>query len=183
MKDKVDKLPEAKKYDFPASASGGVKPLSIRGLFEDERYRLSEEFTDEERAWRKQWFKDQVLAPNEPRPASKEWIKETRNPIRRFLSYPWQALENKMTPVLGTEFSTRFRFMVPKLIVGIMGTYLIWYHLKYNQNDWTSAHGPSVFISKPVVLPGDPDCPLKQDRFQPCDYDDRGFKSRKVFLD
>lgn len=177
MSDKVTK------YDYPSTQTGGVKPLSIRGFSEDERFRLSEEFTDEERKWRKQWIKDQKLSENEPRPVSKEWEKEVRNPFRRMLSKPWQLLEDKMTPVLGKTIASNFRYMVPKFMVGTAVFYLSWYHLKYNQNDWTKAYGATMFISKPVILPGEKGFPAKRDRFEPSDYDDRGFKSRKVFLD
>lgn len=34
--------------------------LSLQGRFGNERSRLSGEFTDADRAWRKQWLKDQV---------------------------------------------------------------------------------------------------------------------------
>lgn len=170
------------KYNYPSSASGGVKPLSIRGIFEDEKYRLSEEFTDSERKWRKQWLKDQILSPSEPRHVP-ELEKELRNPIRRFLSKPWQLLESKMIPVFGVGFSSSFRYIVPRALVGIMATYVTWYHLKYNQNDWTHSSGFKVTMNKPVAVPGDKNFPVKRERFEPSDYDDRGFKSRKVFLD
>lgn len=171
------------KYDYPQSHTGGVKPMNIRGVFEDERYRLSEEFTDEERKLRNQWLKDQELSPNEPRPVPEEYIKETRNPIRRFLSKPWQLLEDKMTPVFGRDVSALFRGLAPKFLVGIGLTYFAWYHWKYNQNDWTSAKGVNILITRPMALPGEKHFPSLSDRFEPADYDDRGFKARKVFLD
>ncbi|XP_035220005.1 NADH dehydrogenase [ubiquinone] 1 beta subcomplex subunit 6-like [Stegodyphus dumicola] len=171
-----------KKYDYPHSPTGGVKPMSIRGIFESERCRLSEEFTDEERKWRKQWIKDQQLSPNEPRPVPPEWIKETRNPIRRFVSKPWQILEDRMSVVTGKGFAAGFRYVVPKTLVGIMSIYVLWYHLKYNQNDWTRAYGPTIMMPKPVAYPGDKNYPVKRERFHPIDYDDRGFKNRTVFL-
>lgn len=177
MTDKVTK------YDYPSSQTGGVKPMNIRGIFESEQCRLSEEFTDEERKWRQQWLKDQELSPNEPRPISQELVKEIRNPIRRALSKPWQMLENGMTPVFGKAFAGYFRFIVPKFLVGLGLTYWTWYHLKYNQNDWERAFGVTMFISRPAYLPGDKNFPMKQERFEPSDYEDRGFKSRKVFLD
>ncbi|GFS90421.1 NADH dehydrogenase 1 beta subcomplex subunit 6 [Nephila pilipes] len=177
MTDKISK------YNYPSSYTGGVKPMSIRGIFEDERIRLSEEFTDEERAWRKQWIKDQVLSPNEPRPESEEWIREVRNPIRRFLSKPWQLLESGLTPVVGKSVATHLRYMMPKSLVIIGAIYFTWYHLKYNQNDWTRAYGVTVFTPKPRAFPGDSNFPVKGDRTEPSDYHDRGFKSRNVFLD
>ncbi|XP_015930944.1 uncharacterized protein [Parasteatoda tepidariorum] len=172
-----------KKYDYPSSETGGVRPLSIRGIFENEKYRLSEEFNDEERKWRKQWLKDQYLSATEPRPESVEWIRETRNPIRRMLSKPWQILEAKMVPVLGQAFSGNFRFIVPKLLCGLGATYYCWYYFKYNQNDWTRAYGPYMQMPKPIAFPGDDNFPMQRERFTPQDYDDRGFKIRTIFRD
>ncbi|GIY01022.1 complex I-B17 [Caerostris extrusa] len=171
------------KYNYPSSHTGGVKPLSIRGIFEDERIRLSEEFTDEERAWRKQWLNDQKLSPNEPRPESEEWIREVRNPIRRFLSKPWQLFESSLVPVLGKTPAATFRYVIPKSLVIFAATYFTWYHLKYNQNDWTRAYGATIQMPKPRAFPGDKEFPVKRDKEDPSDFCDRGFKSRKVFLD
>ncbi|XP_054723084.1 uncharacterized protein LOC129233026 [Uloborus diversus] len=182
MSDKKLSTPKPK-YDWPESPTFGVKPMSIRGIFESERHRLTDEFTDEERAWRKQWIEDQKLAANEPRPLLPEWEKEFRNPIRRALSKPWQLMEKGMVPILGKTVSSHIRFLVPKFIVLTMATYVTWYHLKYNQNDWTRAYGWQVVMPKKVAFPGDPDYPVKRERFLPSDYNDRGFKDRKVFLD
>ncbi|GBM42535.1 hypothetical protein AVEN_3342-1 [Araneus ventricosus] len=173
---------QVSKYNYPSSQTGGVKPLSIRGLFEDERLRLSEEFTDEERAWRKQWLKDQVLSPNEPRPESEEWIREVRNPIRRFLSKPWQLLESSITPVIGKTVASHVRYIVPKTIVILAATYATWYHVKYNQNDWTRSYGVTVTMPKPRAFPGDKNFPALREKVEPNDFCDRGFKDRKVFL-
>ncbi|KAG8191462.1 hypothetical protein JTE90_020711 [Oedothorax gibbosus] len=173
----------ANKYNFPSSETGGVKPMSIRGIFEREHRRLSDDFNDEERLWRKQWIKDQKLSPNEPRPVSQEWIRETRNPIRRFLSKPWELLEAKMTPVTGVNVAGTFRYLVPKLMVVTAFVYVAWYHLKYNQNNWQRGYGWKVVTNKPTVFPGDDNFPAKRERFQPNDYYESGFKSRKVFLD
>lgn len=63
-----------------ASDTGGVKPMSIAGRFHRERERIL--MTDEERAFRKQWLKDQELAHNEPRVVP-ELYKEQYNIFRR----------------------------------------------------------------------------------------------------
>ncbi|GFX57836.1 NADH dehydrogenase 1 beta subcomplex subunit 6 [Trichonephila clavipes] len=177
MADKVSK------YNYPSSYTGGVQPMNIRGIFEDERIRLSEEFTDEERAWRKQWLKDQVLSPNEPRPESEEWIREVRNPIRRFVSKPFQLLESGIAPVTGKTFASYFRYVFPKTLVALGAIYLTWYHLKYHQNDWTRAYGATVTVPKPRAFPGDSNFPVKSEKTEPNDFCDRGFKARNVFLD
>lgn len=72
--------------DAPGEQTAGVKPMSITGRMVRERERLSG-MTPEERAWRKQWLKDQVLSPNEPRYV-REMEKEFLNPIRRFYRFP-----------------------------------------------------------------------------------------------
>lgn len=80
------------------SDSGGVRPMMIEG-----RCRLQYErllgMTDEERAWRKQWLKDQILAPDEPKEVP-EIYKELYNPIRRFYLWPGNKLEKRLAPFM-----------------------------------------------------------------------------------
>jgi len=63
-----------------------------------ERQRLAGAgMTDEDRALRRQWLKDQELSPNEPR-----YIPEVfpKNPLRRFYGAPWNYLFKKLKPIL-----------------------------------------------------------------------------------
>lgn len=72
------------------SQSGGAKPMAIQGRMAHERERLSG-MTEAERAWRKQWLKDQVLNPKEPLFIPKD-SPELLNPIRRFYRWPLDKL-------------------------------------------------------------------------------------------
>lgn len=76
--------------------TGGVKPMPIEGSMKYERERLRG-MTDKDRAWRKQWLEDQVLAENEPRFVP-ELYKELNNPIRRFYKKPLNDFCNKLIP-------------------------------------------------------------------------------------
>lgn len=55
--------------------------------------------TDEERLWRAQYLKDQILTKNEPRHVPEYW-KEIRNPIRRFYMWPLNTVENIIRPMV-----------------------------------------------------------------------------------
>lgn len=82
----------------PHSPTGGVQPFPIAGRLVRERERL-QGMTNEERAWRKQYLKDQELSKNEPRFVPEYW-KERTNPIRRFYQFPLNTLENVILPVI-----------------------------------------------------------------------------------
>lgn len=81
-----------------ASQTGGVKPMAIAGRMVRERERLLG-MSDEERAWRAQWVKDQRLAPHEPVHVP-ELINARINPIRRFYRAPLDSVYKALTPVL-----------------------------------------------------------------------------------
>ena len=84
--------------DEPATYTGGVKAFPIEGRFAHERERLAGGFNDADRAWRKQYLKDQELH-NEP--INPEWYyRERYNPIRRFYRWPLETLFNNLEPTL-----------------------------------------------------------------------------------
>ncbi|KAL1466986.1 hypothetical protein MTO96_005858 [Rhipicephalus appendiculatus] len=85
---------------LPHSETGGVRPMSIEGRFANERTRLTGEFTDADRAWRKKWLEDQHLSPNEPRKVP-ELERALKNPFRRFYRAPMDALFARLEPALG----------------------------------------------------------------------------------
>lgn len=85
-----------------SSTTGGVKPMAIAGRMVRERERLVGMTTDE-RAWRKQWLKDQVLSHNEPKHVPEYW-KERINPIRRAYMAPLNALGSALEPILVSFF-------------------------------------------------------------------------------
>lgn len=78
--------------------TAGVKPMTICGRVASERERCIG-MTDAERAWRKQWLKDQVLASNEPIHVEEYW-KERLNPIRRFYRKPLDVFYDRLAPTL-----------------------------------------------------------------------------------
>lgn len=80
------------------SATGGVQPFPIGGRLVRERERLLG-MTDEERAWRKQYLKDQILTAREPVDVPEYWL-EITNPIRRFYQFPLVTVEKALTPMI-----------------------------------------------------------------------------------
>lgn len=80
------------------SSTGGVQAFPIGGRLVKERERL-QGMTAEERAWRKQYLKDQILTKNEPKYVPEYWLERT-NPIRRFYQFPLNTVEKILSPVL-----------------------------------------------------------------------------------
>ncbi|XP_041974877.1 NADH dehydrogenase [ubiquinone] 1 beta subcomplex subunit 6 [Aricia agestis] len=156
------------------SQLAGTKPMTICGRVAIERERCIG-MTDAERAFRKQWLKDQILAPNEPVHVEAYW-KERINPIRRFYRKPLDVLYDRLTPMLGAQRAADYRYITGKLgfiALGILGVH---YYFKYQGNDWTKKGGWRVMRTKPMVLPGQPGFPFKSERTTDSDYADRGFK-------
>lgn len=81
-----------------SSDTGGVTPMGIAGRTVRERERLAG-MTTEERAWRKQWLKDQHLTAREPVHVPEYW-KERTNAIRRMYQAPLNILEGALRPIL-----------------------------------------------------------------------------------
>lgn len=85
-----------------SSETGGVKPFPIGGRMILERERCIG-MTNEERAWRKQYLKDQILTKNEPVFVEAYW-RERINPIRRFYKAPLDLMTKALTPMLVSLF-------------------------------------------------------------------------------
>lgn len=92
-----------------SSDTGGVKPMALEGRLGNVRERLLG-MTDEERAYRKQWLKDQELSPNEPREVP-EMYKERYNIIRRFYRYPLDQFEKVIAPIVGQPAAYLIRYL------------------------------------------------------------------------
>lgn len=71
--------------------------MAIAGRMVRERERAIG-MTAEERAWRAQWLKDQILTEREP-VFVQEYHDAIRNPIRRFYMRPLNVLENFLIPI------------------------------------------------------------------------------------
>ncbi|XP_050682055.1 NADH dehydrogenase [ubiquinone] 1 beta subcomplex subunit 6 [Leptidea sinapis] len=158
--------------------TAGVQPMPIAGRVAIERERCLG-MTAAEREWRKQWLKDQILAPNEPVHVEEYW-RERTNPIRRFYRWPLDTLYRVLSPVLGETRAADYRYIIGKtglIAVGILCTH---YYFKYNGNDWTKKGGWRVIKSKPMVLPGQDGFPF-QSQMKESDYAARGFKNSVFF--
>lgn len=81
-----------------SSDTGGVKPMSITGRMVRERERCIG-MTEEERRWRAQWLKDQILTEREP-VYVQELTDAFRNPIRRFYQAPFDVVRDKLIPYM-----------------------------------------------------------------------------------
>ncbi|XP_001356168.2 uncharacterized protein ND-B17 [Drosophila pseudoobscura] len=156
-----------------ASDTGGVKPMAIAGRMVRERERLIG-MTGDERAWRKQWLKDQELHHGARKVPALEL--ELNNPIKRFYRAPLDKLCNVLTPALGFQRAYTIRFWTGKALMALTGIYAGAYYFKYNQNDWTRKGGWRVISSRKSCVPGDEGYPRVSDRSAPADYAARGFK-------
>jgi len=154
--------------------------MSIEGRLGREKERLSG-MTTEERAWRKQWLKDQVLSPNEPRLINTNTA-EYLNIFRRAYRFPLDFVFLKLLrPVLGPEWSLVSRYYVGKGLIGLWGILGTFYYFKYNTNDWTTKGSWRVIRSRNAVYPGEPGFPAVSQKTLPSDYHDRGFKASEFF--
>ncbi|KAF5281469.1 hypothetical protein FQR65_LT14677 [Abscondita terminalis] len=133
-----------------SSATGGVKPMAIAGRFFRERERLIG-MTEEERTWRMNWLKDQVLSHNEPRHVP-EIYKAQYNIIRRLYRAPLDGMAIMLEPILGKRIHT-IRFFAGKMILGYVACLYGFYYMKYNPNDWTRLGGWRTLTSRTAVLP------------------------------
>uniref|UniRef100_A0A069DWA7 Putative ubiquinone oxidoreductase ndufb6/b17 subunit n=1 Tax=Panstrongylus megistus TaxID=65343 RepID=A0A069DWA7_9HEMI len=161
-----------------ASDTGGAKAFSIQGRLYRERERMIG-MTDKERAWRRQWFRDQHLAPDEPRVVP-EMHKELYNPIRRAYWKPLDSLFKALEPVLGKNVALASRVVTGKLLMAVATLYAAAYYFKYNGNDWTRKGGWRVITNRKACLPGDPNYPQAPSRSVGADYADRGFKNSPI---
>lgn len=161
-----------------SSQTGGVKPFSIAGRYVNERERLNG-MTDAERAFRKQWLKDQILTHNEPKHVP-QLYQELYNPIRRFYRWPLDKVWTILTPSLGNYRAYSIRFWTGKAAMSIAFVYATYYYFKYNQNDWTRKGGWTVYKSRKAVHPGDEGYPKVSDRTKPADYNDRQFSKAVI---
>lgn len=163
-----------------ASDTGGVKPFPIETRLREIRERLLG-MTDEERAYRKQWLKDQELSPNEPRNIP-ELYKERYNIIRRAYRYPLNQFQNLLAPLVGAPTAYKIRYFTGKIIMGYILICSAAYYFQYNQNSWIRKGGFRAIESRAAVVPGDADFPKLSEREKGSDYAHRGFKDCKLNL-
>jgi len=141
-----------------------------------QRQRLATPMTPEQRAARKQWVQDQILKPDEPFHVPEL---HPKNWFRRTWGAPWNAMYWKLRPVVGLKWAYFAREVIPKALVGLTASWLIWWNLKYTPSSWENEKGWHMYGNKDRILPGDPRWPHEETR-ETDDYYDKGFKSRKV---
>lgn len=163
-----------------ASDTGGVKSFPIETRLGELRERLLG-MTDEERAYRRQWLKDQELSHNEPRVVP-ELYKEQYNVFRRIYRYPLDQVQKLLTPVVGDVAAFRIRYVTGKLIIGYVLLCSGAYYLQHNTHSWIRKGGFNVLTARQPVVPGDPGYPQVSERSKGSDYSDRGFSNCKLNL-
>lgn len=150
-----------------------IAPFNIEPMPWERERLAGAGMTAEDRALRKQWLKDQELAPHEP-----VYIAELypKNPIRRALAAPWDGFFGAVKPFVGERVAGSGRFWIPKMAIGAATLYAIYYHMKYNPNQWVDKHGWNIYSSKPTLQMDGVEASQKTDFY------DRGFKQRAVLL-
>ncbi|KAH9523431.1 hypothetical protein Btru_040002 [Bulinus truncatus] len=162
------------RYDFWRKSS--YPPMQIEPVRYERNRLAGEGMTPEQRALRKQWVTDQVLH-HEPRVVPEI---QPLNFFRRIYRYPADKLiYGPAKKLFGHDTALLMRLAIPKLIMAYAASYLVWYHLKYNQRDWTREGGVIVFGGKPTLFGKDALNATDKDK---TDYCDRGYKSRKALL-
>lgn len=140
-----------------------------------ERDRVSLRMSDEDRARRAKWMKDQDLAKDEPRTHKSLMDKIIpKNAIRRLVRTPANMLEGLLANAVGPFYASNLRVFTTRVIrlyvVGVALTY--W--LKYNTKSWEKRKGGFFFL-------GDGTMGLEEVGYQKSsDFADYGFKNRKV---
>uniref|UniRef100_A0A5S6Q938 NADH dehydrogenase [ubiquinone] 1 beta subcomplex subunit 6 n=1 Tax=Trichuris muris TaxID=70415 RepID=A0A5S6Q938_TRIMR len=164
-------------------------PMNLELHMRSERQRLVG-MTPEEEEWRKKWVLDQKLHPDEP--VYVEGAVNHLNPIRRLYRYPWDCIEQKiLIPSMGLRWGHYTRAVVPKLMLGIFGTWCIYYYYKYNRPTWIDRVRSEHYLPRSYIrdearieekYPGlmDKAFPVPKD---PKDFYDLNFYRRTTHLD
>ncbi|KAI8787394.1 NADH dehydrogenase [ubiquinone] 1 beta subcomplex subunit 6 [Biomphalaria glabrata] len=162
------------RYDFWRKSS--YPPMNIEPV-PFERNRLAGEgMSPEVRALRKQWVSDQILH-HEPRSVPQI---QPYNIFRRFYRFlPDLIFFGPVKAIVGYNTALLLRLTLPKIGLVFGASYLVWYHLKYNQRDWTREAGVIIYGAKPTLLGFDA---LNFPSKEKTDYCERGFKERKALL-
>jgi NADH dehydrogenase (ubiquinone) 1 beta subcomplex subunit 6 len=163
---------------IPSSPTGGVEAFPIEGPLGNERYRLTVGMTDEDRAYRRQWLQDQILAESEPVEIP-GYYEARYNPIRRAYMWPLNQVFAPLYPRIGEKRTHFWRYMTGKGFMALWFGMATIYYFKYNSYNWTSASGWKVYRSRTRVFPGQPGYG-EPSNLQPTDFADFGFKDSSI---
>uniref|UniRef100_A0A1I8GVZ3 NADH dehydrogenase [ubiquinone] 1 beta subcomplex subunit 6 n=2 Tax=Macrostomum lignano TaxID=282301 RepID=A0A1I8GVZ3_9PLAT len=177
---------EALMRDYDLKRGSKYPPMSIEP-FPYERQRLSGNYTDADRALRKQWLQDQILTDREPVHVER-WMR--RNIFRRIWNAPFDALDRALTRT-GLPLSATYgiRFALPKLVAGLAAIYALCLHLKVAPRTWETGVGMVVTQANAVTRMSVPGT-AEWERFQNGEFyrskesfDDLGFSKRSAMRD
>ncbi|KAK0040703.1 NDUFB6, partial [Biomphalaria pfeifferi] len=104
-------------------------------------------------------------------------VRALRKQFYRFL--PDLIFFGPVKAIVGYNTALLLRLTLPKIGLVFGASYLVWYHLKYNQRDWTREAGVIIYGAKPTLLGFDA---LNFPSKEKTDYCERGFKERKALL-
>merc|ERR1711970_1394578 len=151
-----------------ASTTGGAIPIDIEGPMRDVKFRLEFGMTDADRALRKQWLKDQIVAENEP--VHVPGLYEAKyNPIRRAFRYPFESLQRKMTPLVGGHTANRMKSNAKLFVFASALLYPLVYYCMYNKTSWEEGHtGVIQYKGRKILMPGQPG--YSEDQSKPKNY-------------
>ncbi|XP_035730709.1 uncharacterized protein LOC118445396 [Vespa mandarinia] len=135
--------------------------------------------TDEERAWRAKFLKDQILDPSEPI-IPPDYYKKRYNPIRRFYRAPMNKFENMLVPLVGPTLADGLRHIAAKSIMGIIFIYSAYYYFKYNRHEWIKSGGWRTSFSRIKQFPSDPGFPNTEIRCKGNEFAKYGFDKSPI---
>jgi len=161
------------------------KPMSIDGGFRYMPERIAG-MTDLDRAWRKQWLKDQILTEREP-VFVPEYYKLTNNFVRRGFDAFFDKLLGPLAKWGAKKVDAEFGVFIRKTPPRFLFIYLLFvgahYEIKHNPRHWEdSLQNWWGVRSRPALFPGDPGYPYVFD-MKPSDFYDLGFKDRTIEKD
>ncbi|XP_065213692.1 uncharacterized protein ND-B17 [Planococcus citri] len=161
------------------SDTGGVSPMLLEGLEKYTNHRIHG-MTPDRRAWRKQFLLDQNLSHREP-VFVPELYYEINNPIRRFLRYPYNKLEQAVLKITGNSLVAKSaKIYAVKSTYYLLFIFAASYYFMYNKRDWTRIGGITVQQSKPIIFPGAPGYPYESN-MKLSEFYDMGFSKSALF--
>jgi len=157
-----------------------LPPLRIEPMWHDRQRLANGGMTDEDRALRRQWLRDQELKyPKREIPEL-----QPKNIFKRIWRAPWDLLIGKPANKYLDPFYAKWtRWSAPKVIMFVPFLWAGWYWLKYHGNDWQKTGGPWYYFEKPMLVGYGSEEVEKYVKKEEDDFVDFGYKDRKVYKD
>ena len=104
----------------------------------------------------------------------------------RYCQAPGEAVERALRPAFGLRWAFISKWMVGKSMWAMAGIWAMTYYGLYCAGDWKRHTGWKYHVSKPPSMPGDPEFPKKNPKYERGEawmYNDqvRIFNWRKCF--